>query len=445
MTKQTPLTRLALAAITVLVSSSALAQTRELGSNGTLLDGIAAIVDEGIVLKSELSARLELVIDSVRAQQAQLPPEQRPQLPPLSVLEQQVLDQLIVQQVQLQRADRVGITIGDDRLNEALARVAEGLNITLADLPNALAEENIDYTMYREDSRQEMIIAQLEQRDVIAQISVTPRELDQCLIRTEANESSGFDYNISHILLGVPAAATGEEIADAERRMEEIVARLNAGEDFSQLALTYSEGATALEGGSLGWRKGSELPTLFATAIPSMQAGDFSAPIKSESGLHIVRLNDMRGVERLMEDQIHVRHILITPNEVMDNDATQQRLRGLRDQIIGGDEFGTVALNVSEDTVSAADGGDLGWVGPGAFVPEFEEKLATLPLGELSEPFETRYGWHLAEVINIRSYDTTDEVKERRCASEIRTSKAEEEKELWLRRLRDQAFIDIRL
>jgi peptidyl-prolyl cis-trans isomerase SurA len=428
-----------------LLCSAAWAQDRDLGSTGELLESVAAVVEEGIVLQSELTARLAIVVDNFRQQQQQVPPEQRTQLPPLSVLERQVLDQLVLKEIQLQRAERLGIVVGDDILNEALGNVAANLGLTLEQLPAALAAENIDYTMYREDSREELILNQLEQRDVLSRINVTPRELEQCLARTEANQTNEFDYSVSHILIGLSASATSEEVRAAERRIEEIRERLEAGEDFAQLALTYSEAQTALEGGSLGWRKGSELPTLFADVVTRMQPGEYSEPIQSGSGFHLVRLNEMRGAERVMVDQVRARHILISTTEILDDDATRQKLLGIREQIVNGDDFGAVALAVSEDTLSAADGGDLGWVSPEDFVPEFTEQLETLPTGELSDVFKTRFGWHLVEVTDRRSHDSTEERKEQRCGSEIRAGKAQEEREVWLRRLRDQAYIDIRL
>ncbi|HLF11512.1 MAG TPA: peptidylprolyl isomerase [Gammaproteobacteria bacterium] len=430
---------------TYAIGMQAAAQNRELGSTGELLDGVAAVVEEGVVLKSELAERLELVLNNLREQQAQQPPEERPRMPPLSIIEQQVLDQLVLREVQLQRASRLGITVSDDLLNQALSSVAENLGLTLDELPTALAAQNIDYAMYREDSRQDLILERLQQRDVISRITITPRELEQCLARTSLNQADSFDYNISHILISIPAASTQENIEAARQRIDEIHARLAAGEDFARLAVATSHAQTALEGGSLGWRKGSQLPTLFAATVVRMKPGEYSEPIQSGSGFQIVKLNDMRGAERVMVDQLHIRHILLRPTEILDDAATQQKLLGIREQIVGGDDFGTIAQSISEDTVSAADGGDLGWVAPGDFVPEFEQMLAMLEIGTLSQPFQTRFGWHIAEVLDRRSYDTTDEVKQEECAREIRANKAEEERELWLRRLRDQAFVDIRL
>jgi len=435
----------AAACCTVLAAGHAFAQTRELGETGVLLDGIAAIVDEGVVLKSELEERLELVVAALRRQQAQMPPQQRLPLPPLSEIESQVLEQLIIEQVQLQRAERLGIQVSDQALNQALSNVAQSLGLTLEQMPAALAEQGIDYAAYREERRRELILDQLEQREVLGRISITPRELEQCLERLESSQMNELDYNVSHILIDIPSGGRTEGIEAARAKLDEIYARLEAGEDFGQLAIVYSDAETALEGGSLGWRKGSQLPTLFVDTVLRMKPGEVSEPIQSASGFHIIRLNEVRGAERVMQDQVRARHILLRPNEIMDDAAVEQRLRGVRAQILGGDEFGPIARALSEDIASAADGGDLGWIGPGEVVPEFEEQLAKLDIGELSEPFQTRYGWHLVQVTDRRSHDATDELKQQQCVRQLRVNKAEEERELWLRRLRDQAFVDIKI
>ena len=436
-----------LAAAAIFVAPGyAAAQTRELGSSGELLDGVAALVDEGIVLKSEFDQRVATVVENILRAQSQLPPEQRGALPPVSVVEQQVLEQLILEQIQLQRAERFGIVVGDEMLNQAIGSIAQGIGITLEQFPQALAEEGIDYAMYREDTRQNLILEQLRQREVISAIVVSPREMELCLAQSTTDLARNQEYNVSHLLIGLTSTATRDEIVRAREQVEDIYRRLDAGESFAELAITYSDGQTALEGGALGWRTGEQLPTLFVDAILSMQPGEYSQAIQSGSGFHIVRLNEVRGAQQpVIVDQQRVRHILLRPNEIMDASAVQQRLSGIREQILGGDDFATIARSVSEDPVSASDGGDLGWTEPGVFVPEFEQALAALEIGRLSEPFETRYGWHIAEITGTRTYDTTDELKEQRCVEQIRASKLEEEQQLWLRRLRDEAFVEVRL
>jgi peptidyl-prolyl cis-trans isomerase SurA len=436
---------IALFAALTISATQAWAQTRELGGTGSLLDGVAAVVDDGVVLKSELTLRVAVVVDNMRVSQAAAPPEQRRPLPPMSVLEEQVLEQLILRQIQLQRAERFGIVVNDEMLNQALTTMSQDIGLTLETLPSALESEGIDYAMYRQDTREQMILDQLQQREVYSTIVISPRELDLCLGRSTTSLAEDVDYDISHILIGLPSDATPDEVDETNAQVVDLFARLDSGEEFSQLAVTFSDGQNALEGGALGWRKGFQLPTLFADVVIGMEPGEVSDPIQSGSGFHIVRLNETRGAQTVIVDQLQVRHILLRPNEIMDNDAVQQRLAGIREQILAGDEFGPIAQSVSEDPTSAADNGDLGWVEAGIFVPEFEEMLNSLEINELSEPFQTRFGWHLAEVTDSRSYDTTEEVKEQRCADQIRASKVEEERELWLRRLRDEAFVENRI
>ena len=421
------------------------AQTRELGGSGELLDGIAALVDEGVVLRSEFEQRVATVADNLMRSQAQLPPEQRGALPPLSVIEEQVLEQLILEQIQLQRANRFGIIVGDEMLNQAMASIAQGVGLTLDQFPQALAVEGIDYARYREETRQTLILEQLRQREVGASIVVAPRDMEMCLAQSTTDEYLNQEYNTSHLLIGISSTATRDEIEQAQAQVNDILERLEAGESFADLAITYSDGQNALEGGSLGWRRGIEMPSLFAELIPNMAPGDHSPPIQSGSGFHIIRLNDVRGVEPVLQDQMRIRHILLRPNELMDAPAVRQRLTSLRDDILAGDDFGAAARSVSEDPVSAADGGDLGWTPRGVFVPEFEQVIDTLEIGQLSLPFETRYGWHIAELLETRTHDTTDEVRELQCVEQVRAGKMEEEQQLWLRRLRDEAFVEIRL
>ena len=432
-------------AASVLLASQAWPQTRELGGTGELLDGVAAIVEDGVVLKSEVTDRLDLVMENLRVQQSEMLPEERRPLPPLSVVEEQVLDQLVLRQIQLQRAERYGIVVGDEMLNQAISSVANENGITLEQMPAALAAEGIDYAAYRQETREQIIIEQLVQRDVIARINITPRELEQCLARSSASLAEDVDYNLSHILISLSQSATREQADSARAEIEEIFAQLENGADFAQLAVTYSDGQNALEGGSLGWRKGAQLPTLFADIVVQMEPGTISDPIQSASGFHLIRVNEVRGAQAIMIDQIRARHILMQPNEILDEATVEQRLSGIREDVLSGDDFGAIAQALSEDAASAADNGDLGWVVPGDFVPEFAQRLEELEIGELSEPFRTRFGWHIVEVTDRRSYDTTEELKEQRCAEAIRASKMEEQQQLWVQQIRDQAFVERRL
>ena len=418
--------------------SAAFSQTREASSSGVLLDRVAATVNEGVVLASELDEQIEQITERLRAQNLDLPPQ--------NVLRQQVLERLVLQELQMQRAERAGITVSDETLNNALRDIAEQNRIPLAELPDALAAQGLDYASFREGMRKELAMQMLRQRDVIARINVSPREIEQFLERQKKAPSERNEYNISHILIAVPQAATPEQLEEAERKAKEVYERAQAGEDFSRLAVAYSNAQTALEGGSLGWRKGPELPTFLSENVASMKAGDVTQPIRTPSGFHIVRLNELRGDQQVIVNQVHARHILIKPNELQDDATVEQKLNTIRDRILNkGENFAAVASVVSEDPGSASEGGDLGWAGPGAYVPEFERQLAQLQPDEISQPFRTQFGWHIIQLLGRRQFDSTADIIKQQAFQALRESKADEETELWLRRLRDEAYVEYKL
>ena len=416
---------------------AAFSQTREASSSGVLLDRVAATVNEGVVLQSELEEQMYIIASRMR--------EQKVDLPPQNVLQKQVLDRLVLQELQMQRANRAGIMVADETLNNALRDVAEQNRIGLADLPAALAEQGIDYGNYRESIRRELAMQILRQRDVIGRINVSPREIDQFLERQKKMPSESNEYNVSHILIAVPQAATPEELEQASKRADDVYARATAGEDFGQLAVSFSNAQTALEGGSLGWRKGPELPTFLAEVIANMKQGDITKPLRTPSGYHLIKLNELRGNTQVIVNQVHARHILIKPNELQDDATVQQKLADIRERILKGENFAATASVVSEDPGSSAEGGDLGWAGPGTFVPEFEKQLAQLQPDEISQPFRTQFGWHIIQLLGRRQFDTTDDVRRQRAFTALRESKADEETELWLRRLRDEAYVEYKL
>jgi peptidyl-prolyl cis-trans isomerase SurA len=421
-----------------LFAQAALAQTRETSSSGVLLDRIAATVNEGVVLQSELDEQMIIVTQRLR--------EQRLELPPQNVLRKQVLDRLVLQELQMQRADRAGIKVSDEVLNNALNDVAQQNKIKLTDLPDALAAQGIDYAGYRDSLRKELAMQILRQRDVISRINVTPREIDQFLERQKKMPSDSNEYNVSHILIAVPQAATPEQLEAASKRADEVYQKAIAGEDFARLAVQYSNSQTALEGGSLGWRKGSELPTFLGEVIAGMKTGDVTKPLRTPSGFHVLKLNEMRGNQQVISNQVHARHILIKPNELQDDATVQQKLESIRDRILNkGENFAAVASVVSEDPGSAANGGDLGWTDPGSFVPEFEKQLAQLQPDEISQPFRTQFGWHIIQLLGRRQHDTTQEMLRQQAFARIREGKADEETELWLRHLRDEAYVEYKL
>jgi peptidyl-prolyl cis-trans isomerase SurA len=419
-------------------ATAAQAQTREASSSGVLLDRVAATVNEGVVLQSELEEQMYIIASRMR--------EQKVDLPPQNVLQKQVLDRLVLQELQMQRADRAGIKVSDETLNNALADVAKQNGIPLTELPDALASQGIDYAGYREQLRKELAMQILRQRDVISRINVSPREIEQFLDRQKKMPSDSNEYDVSHILIAVPQAATPEELDEAAKKAEDVYKRAVAGEDFARLAVQYSNSQTALEGGRLGVRKGSELPTFLGEVIADMKAGDVTQPLRTPSGYHILKLNDMKGASQVIVNQVHARHILIKPNELQDDATVEQKLVSIRDRILNkGENFTAVASVVSEDPGSAADGGDLGWSSPGTFVPEFEKQLAQLQPDEISQPFRTQFGWHIIQLLGRRQFDTTDDVQRQRAFGALREAKADEETELWLRRLRDEAYVEYKL
>jgi peptidyl-prolyl cis-trans isomerase SurA len=413
------------------------AQTRDIGVHGELLDRIAAIVNDGLVLKSELDAQMESVTKRLT--------EQKVELPSQSILRQQVLDRLIVQEIQAQQAKRVGLTVSDEQLNGALQEIAARNKIPFDQLPTALAAQGVDYKLYRDSMRKELTLNTLRQRDVIARITVTPHELDQYLERQQSAAAND-EFNVSHILLSLPAAATPQQLAEISQKAQELQARAAKGEDFGQLAIANSNSQTALDGGQLGWRKGSQLPQFILDLVTKLKPGEVSAAVRTPSGFHIVKLNERRGGEaQVIVNQIHVRHILMKTNELDDDETVRQKLAKLRERILAGEDFAGIASTTSQDPGSAPDGGDLGWSGPGLFVPEFDKAIADLKPNEITEPFKTRYGWHIVQMLGTRTYDSTDDVRRQKAFAAIRESKADEETELWLRRLRDEAFVEVKM
>ena len=422
----------------VLATGNALAQTRELSSSGELLDRIAAVVNDGVVLRSELEDQTEQVIHRLREQQTELPPR--------NVLRRQILERLVMEEIQMQRAERLGIQVTDEMVNQTLSDIAARSNAAFDELPQLLAQQGIDYRNFRDDVRRQMTLQLLRQRDVIARISISPRELEQFLARQESAPDRNAEYNVSHILISVPVSASPEQIEARSARATEVYEKARAGADFAQLAVTYSDSSTNIEGGSLGWRKGGQLPSIVSDQIGKMKPGDISPPIRTPSGFHIFKLNEMRGgVQQSVEAQVHVRHILLRTNELEDDQTVKQRLSEIRERVLAGEDFAAIAAVTSQDPGSAPDGGDLGWAGPGTFVPEFEKQIESLKENEISEPFKSPYGWHIVQMLGRRQHDVTDDLRRQQAFAQLREAKADEETELWLRRLRDEAFVDYRM
>jgi peptidyl-prolyl cis-trans isomerase SurA len=414
------------------------AQSKDLSSSGVLLDRVAAVVNDGIVLRSDVEQQMATI--SERIQQS------GQQLPPRNVLRQQVLERLILQELQMQRAERLGIKVSDEMLNQALTEVAARNNIKFSDLPETLERQGINYRDYRDEVRREMTLQGLRQRDVIARVYVSPREIEQCVAKRKASPGVDNEFNLAHILVAIGSAADEKQVAERTSRAQGVYERARKNEDFGQLALTYSDAGTALEGGALGWRKASQLPSFVADIVPAMKAGDVTEPIRTPSGLHIFKVLEVRGGQApALVSQVNSRHILMKPTEILDDDAVMQKLTQIRERILKGEAFEAIASVTSEDPGSAANGGNLGWAAAGSFAPEFEKQLDALGENEISLPFRTQFGWHIVQMLGRRTYDASEDVTRNRCVSQLREARADEETDIWLRRLRDEAFVDYRM
>jgi peptidyl-prolyl cis-trans isomerase SurA len=418
---------------TLALSAAPFASAEELSETGEFIDGVAAIVNEGVVLKSQLSDELELIIKRARDGDFQLPPA--------GILEEQVLERLIVTEIQLQRADQIGLQVSDQMLNEAIERMAAQAGIPFDQMPTALAADGIDYADFRRGMREEITLEQLRRIMVAQNIEVSDREIDQCITDLEDNVVVNSGWNLSHILIDLPDGATAAQIEETQEAAQAVYDQLQDGADFGEMAVRYSQSDTALRGGELGWIEGQQIPSFFVDILADMTTGDVSTPFRTSSSFHIVKVNDLRSaVQRSEVNQTHARHILITPNEIIDDETAKQQLDDALEKIAAGEDFAELAKLLS-DGPTAPVGGDLGWSNPGSFVPEFEQTIDSLEIGEVSEPFRSPFGWHIVEVLDRRVYDNTEDLKRRNCDARIRNSKMEDETQLWMRRLRDEAFV----
>lgn len=420
----------------LLAAPAALAD--ELSTTGEFLDGIAAVVNEGVVLKSQMAEQLETIRRNAVAQGMQLPPE--------DVLVEQVLERLILTEIQLQRAERIGLRISDEMLNQSIAAIAAQNGVSFDEMPALLAKDGLEYAKFRRSLRDEITVSQLRRIEVGQSINVSEREIEQCIADLEGNVVANSEYELSHILLPLPEGASASEIAEVEALANQIHAQISTGADFREMAVRYSKGPTAFEGGSLGWLQGAQVPTLFTDVLQDMGKGEVSRPLRAASSFHIVKVDDLRSaVQRSEVQQARVRHILIQPNELIDDATARQQLEDALKAIRGGADFGEQAKLLSDDPGSANLGGDLGWAGPDTYAPEFEQAIAASDIGVVSEPFRTQFGWHVLEVTDRRVYDNTEDLKRSNCDRRIRAAKVEEESMQWMQRLRDEAFVEKRI
>ena len=401
------------------------------------LDKIVAVVNDDVITSTELDNRLHAIKDQLKNQSSPLPPD--------PILKKQVLDRMILASLQLQLADQNGIRVDDDTLNRTIERIAGGNKLSLPEFRSVLENEGYDFATFREDIRREILISRVQQRQVSDRIMVTEQEIDNFLATQRAQGNNGAEYHLAHILIAVPDASSSERIQAAHQRADDILKKLRAGANFQETAIASSDGQQALQGGDLGWRKAAELPTLFVDLVMHMKTGDVSNLIRSPSGFHIIKLLEQRNDQRHIVTQTHARHILIRTDELTSDDTAQARLNDIRQRLKDGADFAELARDYSNDTATASNGGDLGWVNPGDMVPNFEAQLDKLASGEISKPFKTGFGWHIVQVLDRRRHDDTDAFVRSQAREAIRQRKIEEELQSWLARLRDDAYIENRL
>ena len=402
-----------------------------------LMDRIVAIVNDDVVLQSELQDETAAIRSKLEQAGATDIPEDE--------LQKRALDRLILYKLQIEEAKKLGISIDDETLLSAMNNIAAQNGLTMDELAEALEKEGMSVDKYREQLREEITLQRLRNREVISRIQVTKAEVDNYLAHAEQNPGGREAYHIRHILIATPDGASSEEIAKARKQAVDILQRLKKGENFAALASRYSAGRQALNGGDLGWLEAGQVPSLFLSELAEMERGDVRGPFHAASGFHIIKLEDYKGGDRNIIKQTHARHILIRTDELTSDEDARNRLEQLYQRIKGGEDFAALARAHSDDKGSAIMGGDLGWVSPGNLVPKFEEVMDALPVGGLSEPFRTQFGWHIVQVLERRDFDATDEVKRNKAKLALRKRKADEALQLYLRKLRDQAFVETRL
>ena len=404
-----------------------------------LLDRVAVIVDEDVIMQSEIDERLLTIKSQINAQPGA-------KAPPARVLEEQIIERLILESLQLQTADRAGIRISDDELNNALSSIAAQNQMDLPQFRMALAKDGVSWAQMREQVRREFAISRVQQGIMRRRIQITEQEV-QNFLATELGESVTADeYRLGHILLDLPSSPTPENIRVARDKAEILADRLKGGEDFGSLAIEFSKGQNALDGGDMGWRKPAQLPSIFSDLVEEMQTGEIKGPIKSGRGFHLIKLMQKRGARAEgMVAQTEVRHILIKPNEIRTSRESFELALSLREEILGGRDFAEVAKLYSDDPGSALSGGNLGWTRTGVFVPKFEATMQSAKLNEISSVFETEHGFHFLEVTGRRMEDFSDRFRMGQAENYLRNQKFDEELDNWLREIRDEAFVEIKI
>ena len=397
-----------------------------------VLDQVVAIVDDDIILASELQERVQGVRSTMTSRGVEVPPD--------DVLIRETLDRLILDSIQLQLANRYGVRIPDQQLDEAMTRLARQNGLTLEQFRVALEQSGQSYSAAREGLRDDLAIQRVQQGNVMRNINISEQEIDNFLTTEEGEAMTQPEYRVVQALLSSNRGEDAEETAAKEAYVDEVLKNIQSGTPFEQAVSSVEP--YAFTGGDLGWRKLSDIPSMFANAVPELAVGDVTK-VRSSSGFHLVYLADATGGEQLVR-QTDVRHILVTPTEVLSEQAAEDLITALKTRIEGGEDFGDLARQYSDDIGSAAEGGELGWTNPGQMVPEFEATMAGTAEGSISAPFRSEFGWHILEVKGRRDKDFSSEMRRNQVAGYIRDQKYQEELDAWLRKIREEAFVDIK-
>ncbi len=400
------------------------------------LDRVAAIVDNDVIMQSQLNGRMKEVQQTIAKRGSTLPPEH--------VLQQQVLERLIIEDIQLQIGERSGIRITDEELNQAIGTIAQRNGMTVDQFRAALNRDGLSFDEARDQVRREMIISRVRQRRVADRIQVSDQEVQNFLNSDLGKMQLSEEFRLANILVPVQEGAAPEQVQAAERQARDLYQQLQQGADFAQLAIARSSSETALEGGEMGWRKAGQLPPPFDSMLSKMSVGDVTEPVRTPGGFIIIKLQEKRGGGAQVRDEVSVRHILIKPNAIRSDAESQRLAERLYERIKAGEDFAELAKNYSEDPGSALNGGKLDWIDPSALVPEFREVMDSTPSGEVSKPFKSRYGWHVLEVMGRRATDSSEQYRKQQAQTILRNRKYDEELQAWLRQIRDEAYVEIK-
>lgn len=401
------------------------------------LNRVVAIVDNDVIMQSQLDARLREVQQTIAKRGAALPPEH--------VLSQQVLERLIVENIQLQIGERSGIRITDEELNQAIGSIAQRNGMSLEQFRAALTKDGLSYADARDQVRREMIISRVRQRRVAERIQVTDQEVQNFLASDLGKLQLSEEFRLANILIPLPEGASPETIQAADRQVQELYQQLRQGADFAQMAIARSASETALEGGEMGWRKAAQLPPPFDAMVGALSVGEVTEPMRTPGGFIILKLLEKRGGGSQVREEVNVRHILIKPSEIRSEAESKRLAERLYQRIRAGEDFAELAKSFSEDPGSALNGGSLDWIDPSVLVPEFREVMTNTASGEVSKPFKSAYGWHVLQVMGRRATDSSEQFREQQALNLLRNRKYDEELQAWLRQIRDEAYVEIKL